>query len=132
GVVIRADYDYNPPAEEEWKKLSLYYQGNPATFVQRSFGGRQIWIDHQNGVLSTYNHLSKIDNKVSAGSRVKKGQRIGWVGNSGLLGEAQGKKWGQHLHFELWVDGIYLGYNMNINEIKRYLRWIFAIRDMEE
>jgi len=132
GVVIRADCDYKPPAEDEWKKLSLYYQGNPATFVQRSFGGRQIWIDHQNGVLSTYNHLSKIDNKVNVGGRVKKGQRIGWVGNSGLLGEAQGKKWGQHLHFELWVDGIYLGYNMNINEIKRYLRWIFAIRDMEE
>lgn len=132
GVVVRADTEYIPPTEDEWKELSLYYQKNPATFVKRSFGGRQVWIDHKNGVLSTYNHLSKIDEKVKVGTMVKKGQRIGWVGNSGLLGEAQGKKSGQHLHFELWVDGIYLGYNMNINDIKRYLRWIFALRDMEE
>jgi len=132
GVVVRADTDYVPPTEEEWKSLSHYYQKNPATFIKRSFGGRQIWIDHKNGVLSTYNHLSKIDSSMKVGSVVKKGQRIGWVGNSGLLGEAQGKKWGQHLHFELWVDGIYLGYNMSLVDIKRYLRWIFAIRDMEE
>ncbi len=132
GVVVRADISYKPPAEDEWKSLSQYYQKNPATFIKRSFGGRQVWIDHNNGVLSAYNHLSKIDESITVGTIVKKGQRIGWVGNSGLLGEAQGKKWGQHLHFELWVDGVYLGYNMSIHDIKRYLRWIFALRDMEE
>ncbi len=132
GVVVRADTSYVPFTEEQWKQLSLYYQKNPATFIKRSFGGRQVWIDHKNGVLSAYNHLSKIDAKITVGTIVKKGQRIGWVGNSGLLGEAQGKTYGQHLHFELWVDGIYLGYNMSPVDIKRYLRWIFAIRDMEE
>ncbi|MGB4269454.1 MAG: M23 family metallopeptidase [Spirochaetota bacterium] len=132
GVVVRADIDYEPPTEDEWKSLSQYYQKNPATFIKRSFGGRQVWIDHGNGILSTYNHLSKIDEKIKVGTIVKKGQRIGWVGNSGLLGEAQGNKGGQHLHFELWVDGVYLGYNMSLNDIKRYLRWIFAIREMED
>ncbi|MDY6935171.1 MAG: peptidoglycan DD-metalloendopeptidase family protein [Spirochaetota bacterium] len=127
GIILRADWNYIPMSVEEWKNQSEYYKRHPCTFVKRSFGGRQIWIDHRNGVISTYNHLSRIDKKIVRGANVKKGQRIGWAGNSGLLGEAEGKDYGIHLHFEIWVDGQYLGYGMNIKDIRKYFTWIFSI-----
>jgi murein DD-endopeptidase MepM/ murein hydrolase activator NlpD len=127
GIVIRADWNYKPMSLAEWSDQSNYYQKNPRTFVMRSFGGRQVWIDHQNGVVTTYNHLSRIDSAIQKGARVGKGEIIGWVGNSGLRGEAAGNKFGMHLHFEIWIDGHYLGYGMKIEDIKRYFTWIFSI-----
>ena len=128
GVIIRADWDHTPMTSEEWRNQSEYYQKNPCTFVKRSFGGIQVWIDHENGIVTTYNHLSKIDDNIKVGTRVKRGERIGWAGNSGLFGESEGKDYGIHLHFEIWVDGYYLGEGMNIKEIKQYFSWIFSLR----
>ena len=125
GTIIRADWDYAPMSETEWRKRSEYTKRFPNTFVKHDFGGRQIWIDHGNGVVTTYNHLSKLDSSMKVGKKVKTGERIGWVGNSGLLGEAQGNNIGIHLHFEVWVDGFYLGYGMDPATIKKHIRWIF-------
>ncbi len=128
GTVVRADVDYEPMTPEEWKKQSQFYSSNARTFVKRSFGGIQVWIDHGNGILSTYNHLSKLDSSIKHGARVSRGERIGWIGNSGLYGEAEGKDYGMHLHFEIWIDGHYLGYGMEHEEVKRYLQWMFTER----
>jgi murein DD-endopeptidase MepM/ murein hydrolase activator NlpD len=125
GIIIRADLNYKPLTPVEWKTQSAYYQKNPHTFDARSFGGRQVWIDHQNGIVTTYNHLSMIDPKIKKGTKVSKGQRIGWAGNSGLFGEAEGKDYGTHLHFEIWIDSYYLGYGMKSAEVKNYIQWIF-------
>ena len=125
---MRADLDYKPMTPEEWKKQSQYYSSNARTFVKRSFGGIQVWIDHGNGILSTYNHLSRLDSSIKPGARVSRGERIGWIGNSGLYGEAEGKDYGMHLHFEIWIDGHYLGYGMEHEEVKRYLQWMFTER----
>ncbi|MGL4368460.1 MAG: peptidoglycan DD-metalloendopeptidase family protein [Spirochaetota bacterium] len=125
GIIIRADFSYTPLSEAEWKTQSAYYQKNPHTFDARSFGGQQVWIDHQNGIVTAYNHLSSIDSSVKPGAKIKKGAVLGKAGNSGLLGEAQGKDYGTHLHFEIWVDSYYLGYGMNPEEVKNYVRWIF-------
>jgi murein DD-endopeptidase MepM/ murein hydrolase activator NlpD len=125
GTIIRCDLDYKPMNAKEWKSRSKYFKKHPRTFVMRSFGGRQVWIDHENGIVTAYNHLSKIDPRLKKGSRVKKGEIIGWVGNSGLYGEAVGKDWGSHLHMEIWVDGYYLGYGMKMNDVKKYVKWIF-------
>ncbi len=125
GTIIRCDLDYEPMSLEYWKDLSAYTKTHPRTFVMRSFGGRQIWIDHRNGIVSAYNHLSKIDPDLKAGTRVKKGERIGWVGNSGLRGEVEGKDYGVHLHIEIWVDSYYLGHGMSMEDIRKYVKWIF-------
>lgn len=125
GTIIRCDLNYKPMTVKEWKTRSNYYKEHPRTFVMRSFGGRQVWIDHMNGIVTTYNHLSKIDLELKKGSKVKKGQRIGWVGNSGLYSEASGKDWGAHLHMEIWIDGYYLGYGMKIKDVKKYVKWVF-------
>ena len=54
--------------------------------------GKVIIIDHGDGWISRYAHMSKFDAK--KGDRVSKGQRIGRVG-------ATGNATGPHLHFEI-------------------------------
>ena len=127
GVILRADWNHKSMTVNEWMNQSGYFKRHPQTYVKRSFGGRQVWIDHENGIVTTYNHLSRIDKGIKKGTRVKKGQSIGWAGNSGLMGEAEGKDYGVHLHFEIWIDGYYLGYGMKIEDIRNYFIWIFSI-----
>ena len=57
-------------------------------------GGYQVWIDHGNGIYSTYNHLAGVS--VGVGQTVGAGQRIGSLGSSGWAT-------GPHLHIEVWV-----------------------------
>lgn len=58
--------------------------------------GREIEIDHGNGVLTLYGHLSAYN--VRIGEQVVKGQVIGYVGHSG-------RTTGSHLHYEVQVRG---------------------------
>ncbi len=59
--------------------------------------GNYIYITHHSGYRSFYAHLSVI--KVTAGQKVKTGQRIGDVGSTGL-------STGSHLHFGVFKNGI--------------------------
>lgn len=54
--------------------------------------GKWIVIDHENGLSTRVNHLSLI--KVSDGERVRRGQIIGYSGNSGI-------STGPHLHLSV-------------------------------
>ncbi len=54
--------------------------------------GKTIIIRHPNGLLSVYAHNKK--NKVKAGKKVKQGQKIGLIGQTG-------RATGSHLHFEI-------------------------------
>ena len=58
--------------------------------------GKQVRIKHEGGLATSYSHMSRIVAK--AGSRVKKGQLIGYVGSTGL-------STGPHLHYELYRNG---------------------------
>lgn len=58
--------------------------------------GREIEIDHGNGVITLYGHLSGYN--VTEGETVVKGQVIGYVGHSG-------RTTGSHLHYEVQVRG---------------------------
>lgn len=59
--------------------------------------GNLISIQHDNDVISTYRHASKIYKK--AGDKIKAGEVIGVVGNTGTLST------GVHLHLEVWQAG---------------------------
>lgn len=58
--------------------------------------GRQVRIVHDGGIMTTYSHMSAA--VAQAGSTVRQGQVIGYVGSSGL-------STGPHLHFEVRVGG---------------------------
>ena len=60
--------------------------------------GRRIEIQHANGYVTSYNHQSRFANGIVPGVRVKQGQVIGYLGNTGL-------STGPHLHYEVIVNG---------------------------
>lgn len=59
--------------------------------------GQMIQIDHGHGISTFYGHLSKAI--VRPGATVKKGDRIGYVGNSG-------RSTGSHLHYAVMLNGV--------------------------
>lgn len=63
--------------------------------TQRGYG-RMIRIRHDFGFETLYAHLSRV--RVEVGQRVKAGQRIGDMGNTG-------RSTGSHLHYEIHVNG---------------------------
>lgn len=58
--------------------------------------GNYLKIDHSGGIVTLYQHCSKI--LVSVGTKVNAGQRIALVGSTGI-------STGAHLHFEVQVNG---------------------------
>lgn len=58
--------------------------------------GRNVIIDHGYGYQTMYAHMEKIN--VQVGQRVKRGQKIGTVGDSG-------RATAPHCHYEVWLKG---------------------------
>ena len=63
------------------------------------FSGNLVYIDHGQGLISMFAHLSEID--VEIGEQVKRGQVVGKVG-------ATGRVTGPHLHWSLGLNGIWI------------------------
>ena len=56
--------------------------------------GNAIQIDHGYDIVTRYAHLDRFN--VKAGQRVRRGELIGFVGNTG-------RSTAPHLHYEVWV-----------------------------
>ena len=59
--------------------------------------GNTVYLQHAQNIITAYKHNSAL--LVKTGDRVKNGQAIALIGNTGKLTN------GPHLHFELWFEG---------------------------
>ena len=106
GYGMRIDPIYRTPRFHSGMDFSaktgtdIYATGDgTVTFAAWKQGyGNCLMIDHGYGYKTLYGHLSKY--KARVGQKVKRGEVIGKVGNSG-------KSTGPHLHYEVIVRGKY-------------------------
>jgi murein DD-endopeptidase MepM/ murein hydrolase activator NlpD len=76
----------------------------PGTVVSASYdaaNGRMVRVHHASGYESYYLHLSAFATGIRAGVHVNQGQRVGFVGSSGLAT-------GPHLHYGLTKNGTFV------------------------
>jgi murein DD-endopeptidase MepM/ murein hydrolase activator NlpD len=65
-------------------------EGTVALVADQFFGGNSVFLDHGDGLVTMYMHMSRVD--VSEDQAVRRGERLGAVGSSG-------RATGPHLHF---------------------------------
>ena len=74
--------------------------GNIITRSQNSASGKFIVIKHGKTYVTKYLHLSRFRKGIYKGAKVKQGQIIGYVGDTGWATAP-------HLHYEFLVDGVH-------------------------
>jgi murein DD-endopeptidase MepM/ murein hydrolase activator NlpD len=81
----------------------IFAAGN-GTIIQAGWDtgyGRRVEIQHANGYVTTYNHMSGFGRGVVEGAHVVQGQTIGYLGDTGL-------STGPHLHYEVIINGSFV------------------------
>jgi|GEM_PF-941944 len=123
GTVIRIDHDYEELTREEREELLAIAAEDSTTpeEVLDKLRGRQIWIQHQDNIVTRYVHLHSTCPELQVGDKVKPRQYIGEIGNSGTSHGVEDSSCGAHLHFEIWIDEEFFGHNLEVEEIRAVL-----------
>ncbi|MCA9935982.1 MAG: M23 family metallopeptidase [Ardenticatenaceae bacterium] len=129
GTVVRATLDYTDPdtydfAAWDSETQSLGYTSDAALDFYR---GRQVWVQHEGGLLSRYAHLESVAGGVVTGTAVIQGQLLGTVGNSGTPSSLLTGKPDTHIHFDLWLGDHYIGQYLRPVETREWLEQILGI-----
>ena len=107
GTIIRADRGYIDVTPEDWARFeAASFEGEA---ILDELRGRQVWIDHGQGIVTRYAHLSAIAAQIFEGVRVEAGAVIGFVGESGQRESYAAPGSDLHLHFEIRVGNGWLG-----------------------
>ena len=103
------DYTYKGKRVDQQVHLGFDLSDTANSPVMATNDGRVVWasdlgiygncvvVDHGYALQSIYGHMRQIDVKV--GDMVKKGQKMGIAGSTGLAG-------GVHVHFSMQIDGV--------------------------
>lgn len=133
GKVIRADVHYKDMTAAEYSRIM--HNCNRDQFCSEAdedqFRGCQVWLDHGNGLITRYAHLNKARSDLKPGMIVKRGEVVGYIGVSGTGENHPGRLKHPHLHFELWLDGHYLGYGLSTAETVGAYEDIFNRRSVQ-
>jgi len=87
-------------ATEIGKEIVAPANGIVSKVLENRGMGNLVKINHGNGVVTVYGHLLK-KGAVKVGQKIRRGDVIGRVGNSG-------RSTGPHLHYGVCKDGIYV------------------------
>ncbi|USD29916.1 peptidoglycan DD-metalloendopeptidase family protein [Pseudoalteromonas sp. SCSIO 43201] len=95
-----------------------------------SFGNRII-LAHGNGYQTLYAHLKEFAKGIKAGAKVKQGEVIGYLGNTGL-------SQARHLHYEVHKDGKAINpltlkqpkyIKLEGKQLKRFIAYVAQVSD---
>ena len=128
GTVIRADHEY----EELTAKLAaeitaeIEESGSTGDTTLDLLRGRQVWIDHGDGMVTRYAHLGSIAGDIEVGSQIEQGQLIAYVGESGSIDALDAPGSEVHLHFEIRVGEGYLGEGLEAAAVRLLYQQAFS------
>lgn len=120
GTVLRVDTGYREWTNDERQAAFDAAQTlgfTPAATLDR-IRGRQVWIDHGEGIVTRYAHLSAVA-PLHVGDPVTQGEVIGAVGSSGF------PEGGPHLHFEIRVGDDFYGDGLPLAQLRYAIRAAF-------
>ena len=111
GRVVRVDRIYEPLTQSELDELlaKVVAQGFTDTASLDRFRGRQVWVDHGDGLITRYSHLEGVPEDLLVGANVERGDVVGFIGDSGTLESVTDPGVENHLHFELRIGSSFLG-----------------------
>ena len=119
GEIVKLDASFKGATVPEFLKLLTDVKNGASDNDLERLRGRQVWLKHKNGTVTRYGHLSKIAPQISFANPVKRGQVIGFVGNSGTLEGARGTQGNARLLFEVWLEADrFLGLGLKPSEVR--------------
>ncbi|GGM92257.1 peptidase M23 [Thermus composti] len=96
GEVVKVDLDYEEPTPEAFQALLERVREGASPEDMDLLRGLEVWVRHPDGRTTVYAHLEAPYPGLRVGSRVYRGDPIGYVGSTGLMGGAP------RLLFEVW------------------------------
>jgi len=91
-------YEFHPGMDIDGERGDLVVAPAAGTVTKAGWQGgygQMIEVDHGNGLITRYGHLSKLN--VEIGDSITRGQLIGFIGSTG-------RSTGPHLHYELRLN----------------------------
>ena len=113
GTIVRIDSvftDWSATEERAAFDAALALGYTPDATLDR-IRGRQLWIDHGDGIVTRYAHLSAVQ-PLRVGDVVTRGQIIAAVGSSGY------PEGGPHLHFEIRAGDDFYGDGLALPQLR--------------
>ena len=131
-VVAVGDYeDASPQRFNEVLAIAKRLGYTPPHTLMMLYGNHVV-VDHGivdgvGHVISISAHLEALDPEIRIGGLVTAGQLLGRAGNSGTAAAAVGQANGQvHLHWELHVNGQYLGAGLSTSDTRAVYAALFS------
>ncbi len=128
GTVVRADLSYQDLTAQSltyFTNLALQSGGTDPDALD-AFRGRQVWIEHDDGTVTRYCHLSAIAGGIGVGDTVTAGELLAFVGESGTPESVTAPGTEFHLHFEVRIGDTYLGAGLSPEEVRRLYEQVFS------
>ena len=128
GKITRIDAGFKDMNAAEFNRVmtECYKSHQTSDHNEDLLRGCQVWIDHGGGMVTRYAHLSRINPALKKGQTIAKGETIGFIGVSGTGQNLPGRAKYPHLHFEIWLDGKYLGWGLTPSETMGVFEDIFG------